>query len=149
MVAQWKCKTVKVYLQGMRRFGIVMILLVLLGCKGKTNGYNEIERGAVSVKLFEPKKVSDPYKVRVFIDKELQVNSTQNNKMLFAPDSLFYLSYNGIKQYAEQVEFVASGVSGCFEYMVYFHQGHQSVSNFVFNDRYLTQQEYKIQLNKN
>jgi hypothetical protein len=125
------------------------MLVVLLGCQIGTSQYKEIERGAVSVKLFTPKKADDVYKVRVFIGKELQANSTQNKKMLFATDSLFYLLYDGTKHYAEQVEFVASGITGCFEYMVYFHPDHHQASSFVFNDRYLTQQEYEVQLNRN
>ena len=123
--------------------------MVLVGCKRGGKEYREIERGAVSVKLFTPKNTEDAYKVRVFLGKELQVNSAQNKQMLFASDSLFYLLHNGTKQYAEQVEFVASGISGCFEYMVYFHPDRQPASSFVFSDRYLTQQEYEVQLNRN
>jgi hypothetical protein len=127
---------------------IITLLMFFMGCDNGSASYTELKGGVVNVKVIGPSKKKEPFKVRIQLDKDYVVRSTGTQRMMYAADSLFYLADGHRKQYAAQVEFIANGIPRCYEYLIYFDGG-EPKGSLVYNDRYLTGEEYIVILKKN
>jgi len=131
----------------MRLYLILGFLLFLLACNGKQERYREINEEQLKLQVILPKNSEQQYSVRVFPGEEIkQAKGSNSREMLYQCDSCFYLQTNGIKQYASSTTPISSGISGCYEYMVYFENGETKAASFVFDDKFYTQKQYSISL---
>lgn len=118
---------------------------ILLGCSGQDKRYREINEEQLKIQVILPQGKEKHYAVRVFPGEAIsQLKGDQSKEMLYRTDSSFYLQTTTGKQYPLYTEPIASGIKGCYEYMVYFEEA--AAKSFVYNDRYFTEQEYRVGL---
>ncbi len=127
-------------------FGFWVVIFCTMACKGNKGRYAEMERGNIKLCLITPIPSGDGnYMVRIIMSPQLiESKKMQINKMIYNADSIFYISQGEDRQYPSNVEFVASGIAGCYEYVAHFGQEMNTIRNFVFDDKYVTQEEYEI-----
>ena len=124
---------------------ILNVLLVLIGCDGENGRYREINEEQLKVQVILPHGKEEYYGVRVFPGEAIRhIKGDLSKEMLYRSDSCFYLQTALGKQYPLYAEPVASGIKGCYEYMVYFEKAKAEV--FVYDDRYFTQKVYEVDL---
>jgi len=147
----------------MRKFGIVFLLLAAMSCKtpkekwldGLT-GYKEIKSKSMVLQLMRMERKNDTsvldYKVRIYPAKSWteQAGPVDINHLNYQVDSCFSLKAGKAAHSPAFVQPVASGVTGCFEYLVSFALDStvkMKTLQLVYTDKYIDGHTYSLDLN--
>ncbi|MDB5123555.1 MAG: hypothetical protein JWP94_1684 [Mucilaginibacter sp.] len=113
-----------------KRDGLAIEIARIAGEPGAASGLN------YSARLIPDKKLADTK------DKEL------TSALWYRMDSCFYLQQGGKKVFASIIQPIANGVAGSYEYFLSFDisQAEESKWHLIYQDKYLNQKKYSLNL---
>lgn len=161
MVAERRAEKPEIFIQrtGMKsRSGVyvVVLLMTVLSCTRNKLPLRAGDRN-LSIEAVRLKNASDDvdtysYQARLIPERQLlDGKSSEDKKALFyRMDSCFYISDGESKLRAVLVQPIANGISGSYEYLLQFQvaKGFKEASvSLIYQDRYLTQKTYHLNIN--
>jgi hypothetical protein len=146
----------------MPKSNLTLCLIGLLGvyslfsCRQDKSSVKELKRDGLTIEILrvpgEPgTTTSVNYSARLIPDKKLTEKKDKGltTALWYRTDSCFYLQRGSKKIFASIIQPIANGVSGSYEYFLSFNisPADESKWHLIYQDKYLNQQKYSLNLN--
>lgn len=127
----------------MRQLLMCVMVVFIISCSGKKEVKQEEE-----IKVYALKMDSLTYNVKIQLSKATVANMDRKTieNMMYRADSCIYLKVNDKRVYPIYTENIANGSKSTFEYMVEFEKGVEKNKNLIYQDRYINNKTYPLNL---